>query len=423
MILPLRYTLLAGLFLACTRPPLEQDSGTGPVVDVDDPAEHVAAVPDRVLEAPGLMALDCLAEIPVEGKVDCALRVTWPDGEEIYNGPAAVGLHGRSSAGFPKHQYAIELRTLDGVDADTDLYGMGEDADWLLNGMYLDRALFRNKLAYDLFREMGASRALGNAAPEAAYVEVALNGVYSGVYLLTERVERGADRVDIPEDDGTGARFIVRADEEGIPSAVQYAHWAPVYPDPPAPAGVATRLGAFEATLLGTGRDAFTEADLDGFVDFVILEETLKNNDGYFLSHHLYTGQDELLRFVPWDLDLTLGQPSYNNNELVDQWILYRPDLIARPALQEPFRTRLAERWLDLRGGILASDALIARMEGYRALLGDAVTRNWAVWDITQVPNVGFPLYAVATPEEEYAAVEAWTRQRLTWMDENIQAY
>jgi hypothetical protein len=51
------------------------------------------------------------------------------------------------------------------------------------------------------------------------------------------------------------------------------------------------------------------------------------------------------------------------------------------------------------------------------------VGRNWQAWDIAAVPNVGFPLYAVASADEEYAHVEAWIRARLAWMDANVATY
>lgn len=408
--------LVLPTLVACTSTwTPEESGGPGPPdPPVGDVTETLPPASPRVPTAPGLATLDCPAAIPTDSKTDCSLRLAWSEGDVAWEGPAGVGIHGRSSSGFPKKQYAVELRDPSGADAPAALFGMGEEADWLLNGMYLDRALFRNKLAYDLFRDMG------DFAPASVYVELTLNGAYAGVYLLNERIDHR--RVGQPDDDGTGSAFVLRADESGIPSTVQYAAWAAVYPEPPPP-GVADRVADMEARILADDPALWEVVSLESFVDFVLLEEALKNNDGYFLSHHLWTDAAGLLHFAPWDLDLTLGQPSYNNNELAEYFILYRPDLVAHPATQAAFRERMATRWTELRAGLFADDALSARMDGYRALLGDAVARNWATWDITQVPNVGFPLYAVATPDEEYAHVASWLRQHLAWMDTNLAAY
>ena len=107
---------------------------------------------------------------------------------------------------------------------------MGEEADWLLNGMYVDRALLRNKLGYDLFRELSGG---AEWAPETAYVELTYQGEYFGLYALAERVDRSGGRLDIPADDGTGSSFVVKGDESGIASTVQYASWGVVYPSVP----------------------------------------------------------------------------------------------------------------------------------------------------------------------------------------------
>lgn len=406
------------LLLACTG-----DEPSPPVPDGGDPAEPVGGgeePPPRTLESPGLVTLDCAETIPTDGKVDCAIAFAWPNGDAVWSGTAGVGLRGRSSAGFPKQQFAVELRDEAGDDAAVDLFGLGAEGDWVLNGMWIDRALFRNRLAWDLFRD------LGEWAPRAEYVELTLNGAYWGVYLLTERIERDASRLDFEADQGAGSRWIVKADEVGFPSTLQYASWSLLEPADPVPAqsdGVEAELANIEALLLAGDPAVWDHVDLDSFVAFVLLEETVKNNDGYYLSHHLWRGDDGLVRFVPWDLDLTLGQPSYNDNELSDDWILYRPDLVALAAAQPRFANRMVERWTELRADAWTDDAILARQAGYRALIGDeAIDRNFAAWPIEAVDFSGY-LYAVTSYEEELAHVRAWTTARLAWMDQQIADY
>ena len=391
------------------------DSPDDAAIAVD--AGEPDAAPPRQLTAPAQVAITCPGPIPTVGKAACTIVIAWPEGDPIFDGPAGVGLHGRSSLNFPKKQYAIELRNGDGTDRDVDLFGMGADADWLLNGAWLDRALLRNKLGYDL------DRAMGGVAPDSRFAELTLDGAPLGVYLLVERLEHGKKRVDLPDDDGSGDSFIVKGSQEGIPSMVQANRWEVVYPAT-APPGVATRLAAVERALLARTDAMFDELDRASLVDFVILEETVKNNDAYFLSHHLYTAADGKVRFVPWDLDLSWGQPSYNHNERADEWILYRPALIAAPASLPSFRQALTQRWTALRADVLATDAVIARIAGYRALLGPATLRNWTIWDITRPQSTpGFPLYPVVSADDEYARLEAFVRVRLAWIDASITTY
>ena len=155
------------------------------------------------------LVLECGVDIPDEPKVDCDLTVLSDAGDLQYQGPAGVELRGRSSGSAPKHQYAVELRDEAGDDLSVNLLGMGGDADWVLNGLYYDRSLMRNALAFELFNAMDPAR----YAPEARYCTLELDGAPQGVYLLTERVEADDDRIVLPEDDGTGSIFVLKLDD------------------------------------------------------------------------------------------------------------------------------------------------------------------------------------------------------------------
>jgi hypothetical protein len=396
---------------------LPGDSAPDASGDEDEGDDDPAA---RQLTAPGLVDIDCGGQvIPTEGKVDCSGSFSWEDGEETWHGTVALGLRGRSSASFPKQQYAVELRQDDGIDDEVDLYGLGADGDWVLNGMWIDRALFRNALAFEI------TRALGGWAPETAYVELTLDGTYRGLYLLTERVERGKARIEMPPIEEGG--FVVKADEAGLASSVQYGSWNLVYPGDPTDADwdlAEERLEAWERGIRRGDGSAWEQANVESFARFVLVEELFKNNDAYYLSHHVHVGDDGLLHMIPWDLDLTLGQPSYNDNENPESWVLYRPDIVALSATTDTFREAFVAEWeaARARGGALEGDALVKRMEEIRAFLGPAIDRNWAAWDITTVDFWGY-LYFVNSPDEEYERVAAWTRDRLDWMDAQVEHY
>lgn len=54
----------------------------------------------------------------------------------------------------------------------------------------------------------------------------------------------------------------------------------------------------------------------------VNVEERFKNNDAWSLSVHIYKAAGGKLHLVPWDPDLSLGQPSYNDSESPNSWVL-----------------------------------------------------------------------------------------------------
>jgi hypothetical protein len=388
----------------------------------DDTAGADTSVVPPTTNVPGLATMACAASPPVDGKTPCTLHVEGPDGAVYYDGPAGVGLHGRSSANFPKQQFAVELRDDTGAEAEADLFGMGKEADWILNGMWIDRALLRNKFGYDLFVAATHGR---EYAPESRYVELTYNGGYYGVYAVTERVDHGKARVDIPADDGTGGSFIVKADETGIPSVTQYGSWSVQYPAEPTPAqtaGVTARLAAIEGYITYADPTMWDEIDLDSAVAFVLVEELCKNNDGYFLSHHAWSAPGDKLHLTPWDLDLTLGQPNYNDNENPQSWIAYRPAFIGNMAQTQAFQDRLVSMWAEWRAGAVTDEGVDAWIDTLVADLGDAVDRNFERWPMADV-DFGGTLYRVDTHPEEIARVKTFLHARIAWMDDNVALY
>lgn len=378
------------------------------------------------------LRLDCSDTIVDAEKVSCTFRVEDASGTVAWDGPAGVELRGRSSLYFPKNQYALELRDEADAEVEADLLGMGAESDWVLNGAWVDRALFRNKLTYDLFSEMGEGR---EYAAESRFCELELNGDYWGVYVLTERVKEDASRIALSSSGETdGSSFVLKLEESGgfATNMLGYGSWRAVYPRQET--ATVEALDGMRATLLAWTEAAwsadpgdettgiFSVVDQQSAIDFVLIEEFAKNNDANFLSIHLWKDEGGLIHFTPWDIDLGYGQPSYNDNENPETWIAYRPDLVAAFADDPDFRAAMAERWVELRAGPLDRDALIARIDATEALLGEAAARNFERWPIEDVDFYGY-LYAVSSWEEEVQNIRDWVDARLAFMDENVASW
>ena len=161
-----------------------------------------------------------------------------------YEGRAGIKQRGFTSRRYPKISLSVETVEADGSNRDAGLLGLPADSDWVLYAPYVDKSLVRDVLAYDLARQMG-----GYAA-RTRFVEVFFNDTtnrlspahYAGVYVLAERVKRGAQRVaihklgtnDVAEPEITGG-YIFKKD-----------HLSEVDndPAPPAPAPSTGRAGA-----------------------------------------------------------------------------------------------------------------------------------------------------------------------------------
>jgi hypothetical protein len=401
-------------------------------VDAPDSASDSQAQPwpePALEEVPGVevhgvcaLELDCSQEIPDEPKVDCTLRVANEAGQVFYDGPAGAEVRGRSSSGFPKKQYGVELRTPDGADDEVDLLGMGAEADWVLNGAWIDRALVRNKLAYDVFQAFDPE----GYGPESRACTLDLNGAPWGVYFLVERLKAAPSRVDVQSEQG----WVIKLNDQGsfpLRESVGHGAWKVVSPGAPSAAqlaGVEAWVADWQDAVLHDPAALFTDhVDRGSAIDFVILQELFKNNDGYYLSVHL-TRDQGLARFAPWDLDLTLGQPTYNDNVVPTGWVAYRPPWVANMAGAPGFSDALAERWRDLRTGELADDALLTRVEGQWATLGpDRIEENFEIWDWDDIDFLGGYLPPVDDFEHEADNIRAWIPARTAWIDDHIDGW
>lgn len=403
--------------------------GVDAAVVVADADRADARVPSSTI---CYIELDCdNMYIPDEPKLPCILRVEDRLGVIHYEGIAGVERRGRSSQAFPKLQYAVELRLSEvgELENPADLLGMGREADWVLNGAYIDRSLFRNKLLFELFQSFGGT---DRYAPESAYCELQIDGESKGIYLLTERVKRDAARIPLPADLGDGSSFIIKqGDGRGFRDVgTANGQWRLIYPNddratPAQIAGVSTWLSAWDDVVNGvdTTTDLFSLVDLDSAVDYVLLEEFAKNNDAYFLSMHVWKAAGGRLHFTPWDLDLSFGQPDYNNSESPEGWIQYRPALITAMAQKPAFQTRVGARWRELRTGVLTNEAILARIDSYLEAITAEVPGNFDVWPIGSIQFLNDTLYPVASHAEEVGLVKTWIGLRLAWMDENVDGY
>ncbi len=96
---------------------------------------------------------------------------------------------GNSTWTWPKKPYKIKLAN------DVALLGTEPRDEWVLLANYADRTALRTYLA------MGLASSTGLAwTPRTRFVDVVLNGVPQGLYLLTDQVEQGTERVDLPDD-------------------------------------------------------------------------------------------------------------------------------------------------------------------------------------------------------------------------------
>lgn len=385
------------------------------------------------------------------------VRNNLTDARNGYDGYAGIERRGSSSASFPKSQYGIELRTSAGADTSAALLGLPVEEDWVLFAPYNDKSLMRDVLAYKMGRD------LGRYAPRTRYCELVIDGAYQGIYVLIEKIKRDRNRVDISKlethensgDDLTGG-YILKIDK---PTGNFSGGFASRYPPELARQGqkinflyeypeygqITTQqesyirqfINDFEGVLAGPDYDDPFQgyrayADIESFVDFLIMNEVSKNVDGYRLSTFVHKARNSdggKLRMGPiWDFNLgygnanycTSGEPEgfvYEFNSVCsdDFWLV--PFWWKKLLRDSYFKKALLARWRELRANQFSTANLHAYIDSVATVLNqESQQRNFEKWPVLNSwlwPN----LYLANTFQGEVDILKWWVQQRLTWLD------
>jgi hypothetical protein len=339
----------------------------------------------------------------------------------------------------------MEARDALGEDISVSLIGMPAESDWVLYGPYTDKTFMRDKLAYDVGRE------LGRYAPRSRFVEVVINGMYEGVYVFLEKIKRGSDRVPIPKvapdlvsGDVTGGYIIKleNGDASGgwysaMGTAWQYQYPNPALVTPDQSAYIKKYVDSFEAMMAGPSFSDPAKGyakwiDVPSFVDFLIMNELSRNVDGYRKSAYMYKTSDVFggtIYMGPfWDFNIAFGNADYCAGESV-QGFQYTggacvdqnqiPAWWKRLMTDAAFTKALRCRWKELRKGILTDASLLAKLDGYAEELKVAEPRDHQRWDT--LGNYVWPNpYVGQTYSDEINYLKSWLTDRAAWLDQNM---
>ena len=124
-------------------------------------------------------------EIITEGQV----AFQEADGSISYQGDL-THLKGRGNNTFSYSKKPYEFK----LTKKADLAGMGKAKTWILLANYLDVSLLRNQIVLDLSREAGLPYSV-----ECQQVDVWQNGIYNGLYLMTEKIQISKNRINITD--------------------------------------------------------------------------------------------------------------------------------------------------------------------------------------------------------------------------------
>ncbi len=315
-------------------------------------------------------------------------------------------------------------------DSASSVLGMPSERDWNLLADYADKSLLRNAMALCLGQRMDMPH-----TPQYRPVELTLNDTYLGVYLITERIEVGENRVPVTElgagdddpeaitggylleiDGRLGEDHWFRSWVYDIPITIQ----SPNAPTEAQLAYISGYFNAMEEAMLTPEMNYADYLDVESLVDYYLVNELLRNVDAFRYSGFMYKERGGKLTFGPiWDFDLAADNALEYVGARIEGWYLKDSHPWLARFFEDPrFVRHVQARWAFLKAQLPYLQSYIDAMAGHYSSSG-AQQRNFAAWPVlhTVVPPARL---ALGSHEAEVGYLKTWLASRAAWMDEAI---
>ena len=342
---------------------------------------------------------------------DTSVKLTDPSGayEKISVNNAQFKGRGNSSwFHYEKKGYQIKF------DKKTSVLGMPKGKKWVLLANACDDSMIKNYLAFDLAEQMSAI-----LYPECQYCDLWINGDYRGTYLISEKVEIDANRVNLKDDYGALFEFddafynqeeywftnpqmghftvkeSVKEDSETINKDIQ------IFNDKlDGLFNSINTIGKMDITLEELGE----WIDVESAADYYLINDYLRNDESIVTSFYWYVdGEKDVIHLGPvWDFD------SAANTEAVGGFVH------KRYIFSEMLNCRSFNEYVNqLYQNKLASfDMLSEKCNELGNSLTKSAEMNYIRWDYLGTKHVkGF---YHDTYSEAISALSSWLNERKT---------
>ncbi len=351
---------------------------------------------------------------------------------------ALIKIRGNSTSVAPKKPYNIRF------GESVSLLGMDKGKRWVLLANAFDKTQLRNKLALDLAARIGISY-----TSQSEYVDVWVDGVDCGLYLLCEPVTDGKHRVNIDTEKGDFLLELSLTRRESGYNFIETSLGVPLNISKPESMTeslyelLAERLDEIEAAISTHDMDIYGDyIDVDSFIDFYLFMEYVKDVDGYFASTYFYIKNGKLYAGPPWDFDLSMGNVNPkvaeikyyaycnimhfgDNSHDSTHGVWMREGWFAALWEDDDFKAAAERRWHELlpiienlyEDNVLGENRIDCLVKAY----GDAIAADY--------DEIGWDLYAEYSPyenpddyplDEHYEILRGWLKKRAVWLTEEL---
>ncbi len=397
--------------------------------------------------------------------VDSTISVLGADiygGDDIYAAVAGIKLRGNSTMGYAKKPYRIKF------DKKQDVFGLGKAKSWVLLANYLDPASIRNDIAYAFGERLNTVTSgltgFSMYVPRMRPVEVYLNGVYKGLYDMGDHVQVDGTRIDIddsgdelddndvqlfpeanvgyhlevedssrviPEYENEGTEFFIIRNTTSDGGTLYVQFKTPEIPSAEQKAYISNYLQTVNDLIRARDERVWDYIDMDGFIDWYLVNELFKNTDSGFLSSvKMFKDKDGKLSMGPvWDFDLGSGAVAYSDIDDPTGWRTRaqdRCDWYVNLFKMDEFVDAVNERWAALHeAGVF--DAIFEDIENLTAYLDKSANEDYDLWHDTYVSEVNatdwLSVPSIQLTEKWDVQVQyfiTYMKARIAWIDEQF---
>lgn len=332
-----------------------------------------------------------------------------------------VRIKGRGNSSWvqPKKPYKLKF------DSKISLLGEPADKEWVLLANFSDKTCLRNSTAFF----MGESMTDLDWTPRSHFIELVLNGKYVGTYLLTEQIKISGHRVDVTDngyllevdqagrldpDDvffRTNKILLCIKDTEIQQGSAEY-NWIKNY---------ITNLEnvLYSEYFLDKEKGYAQYIDMQSFVDWYLVQEISKNNDGIFWSScYMNIAPGGKLKMGPlWDFDIAFGNVNFGvcmnpTGFYIKDKSVWIERMCKDPEFMKLVRKRFDEIYKN-------RDQIYSFINSQAEYLKYSIIENNAVWK--NLYDYTWPNYNIwGNYENEVQALKYFLSERLNWLNNNL---
>lgn len=313
---------------------------------------------------------------------------------------------GATAAKYNKQSMNVKFRNRDtDEEEDTTLFGLRSSSSWILDAMAIDRVNMRNRVCFDLWNELYKlpyeTKFGSRCGTVGKFVEVIENGVYKGIYCMTDRINRKLlDLKKTATDSITGeksARGVLYKstswDYTGFNTTEiddytgkfgdtrNSAYWCSWELAEPEDAPGDATWEPLRSIYLNQGnvkyyKDNFymdNVRDYHLFIMAIQAEDNGNKNEFIAAQNIKKVGEDKARKFFcPWDLDASLSG-NYDGSQTggtyfpidVEKYRINKVYPFAALLDDAEYFHSLKERWKDIRTNVLSSSNIETKMKNY----------------------------------------------------------